>query len=74
MEELRLSSQWMALKTWIPCCSYEDSNSRARFATELVQGRLGWGPEQPDLMNGIPTHGREVGTRGSLRSFQPNFF
>jgi len=30
---------------------------------EDVQGQVGWGLGQPDLMGGNPAHGREVGTR-----------
>ena len=37
-----------------------------------VQGQLGWGPRQPDLvcdlLAGNPAHGREVGTEWSLKS------
>ena len=28
-----------------------------------VQGQVGWGFEQPDLVEGIPAHGRRAGTR-----------
>jgi len=28
-----------------------------------VQGQVGWGFEQPGLMEGVPTHGRTVRTR-----------
>ena len=33
-----------------------------------VQGQVGWGSEQPGLVEGVPAHGRGAGTRGSLRS------
>jgi len=33
-----------------------------------VQGQVGWGFEQPGLVEGVPAHGRGVGTR-SIRSF-----
>ena len=33
-----------------------------------VQGQAGWGFEQPGLVEGVPAHGRGVGTRGSVRS------
>ena len=29
----------------------------------IVQGQAGWGFEQPDLVEGVPAHGRGVGTR-----------
>jgi len=28
-----------------------------------VQGQVGWGFEQPGLVEGVPAHGRGVGTR-----------
>jgi len=28
-----------------------------------VQGQVGWGFEQPGLLEGVPAHGRGVGTR-----------
>ena len=28
-----------------------------------VQGQVGWGFEQPDLVEGVPAQGRGVGTR-----------
>ena len=28
-----------------------------------VQGQVGWSSEQPGLMEGVPAHGRGVGTR-----------
>ena len=28
-----------------------------------VQGQVGWGFEQPGLVEDVPAHGREVGTR-----------
>lgn len=34
-----------------------------------VQGSTGWGPEQPDLMSGIPVPGRGAGTGWSWRCF-----
>jgi len=34
-----------------------------------VQGQVGQGFEEPGLVEGIPAHGREVGTRGYIRSF-----
>jgi len=33
-----------------------------------VQGQVGWGFEQSGLVEGVPAHGREVGTRRFLRS------
>jgi len=33
-----------------------------------VQGQVGWGFEQPGLVEGVIVHGRGVGTRRSLRS------
>jgi len=33
------------------------------FYGEGVQGQVGWGFEQPDLVEGVPAHGRGVGTR-----------
>jgi len=33
-----------------------------------VQGQVGWGFEQSDLMEGVPAHGRGVGPRWSLMS------
>ncbi|GAB0177465.1 cAMP-dependent protein kinase inhibitor alpha [Grus japonensis] len=33
-----------------------------------VQGQVGWGFEQHDLVEGVPAHGRGDGTRSSLRS------
>jgi len=33
-----------------------------------VQGQVGWGFEQPGLVEGVPAHGRGIGTRWSLRS------
>jgi len=33
-----------------------------------VQGQVGWGFEQPGLVEGVPAHGRGVGTRLSIRS------
>jgi len=33
-----------------------------------VQGQVGRGFEQPGLMEGVPTHGRGVGMRLSIRS------
>jgi len=32
------------------------------------QGQVGWSSEQPGLVEDVPAHGREVGTRWSLRS------
>jgi len=32
-----------------------------------VLGQPGWGFEQPGLVEGVPAHGRGVGTRVSLR-------
>jgi len=32
-----------------------------------VQGQAGWGFEQPGLVEGVPAHGRGVGTRRALR-------
>jgi len=32
-----------------------------------VQGQVGWSSEQPGLVEGVPAHGRGVGTRWSLR-------
>lgn len=34
-----------------------------------AQGQMGWGPEQPDLMNGIPIPGRGTGAGWSLGCF-----
>jgi len=34
-----------------------------------VQGQIGWGFEQPELVEGAPTHSGEAGTRWSLRFF-----
>lgn len=28
-----------------------------------LQGQVGWGPQQPDLVSGIPDHGMVAGTR-----------
>jgi len=28
-----------------------------------VQGQVGWGSEQPGLVDGVPAHGKGVGTR-----------
>ena len=28
-----------------------------------AQGQAGWSSEQPDLVEGVPAHGRAVGTR-----------
>jgi len=33
-----------------------------------VQGQAGWGFEQPGLVEGVPVHGKVVGTRRCLRS------
>ena len=33
-----------------------------------VQGQVGWGFEQPGVVEGVPVHGRGVGTRWSVRS------
>jgi len=33
-----------------------------------VQGQVGWGFEQAGVVEGVPAHGRGVGTRWSLRS------
>ena len=33
-----------------------------------VQGQVGWGLEHPGLVEGVPAHGRGVGTRWSVRS------
>jgi len=33
-----------------------------------VPGQVGWSSEQPGLVEGVPAHGRGVGTRWSLRS------
>jgi len=30
---------------------------------ESIQGQVGWGFEQPGLMESVPPHGRGVGTR-----------
>ena len=35
---------------------------------EGIQGQVGWGPGQPKLIGGNPTHWREAETRWSLRS------
>jgi len=29
----------------------------------IIQGQVGWGFEQPGLVEGVPAHGRGVGTR-----------
>ena len=39
-----------------------------------VQGHVGWGPEQPDLVGGDPTHGRGVGAISLLGLLQPKPF
>ena len=31
--------------------------------SEGIQGQVGWGPGQPDLVAGNPAYGRAVGTR-----------
>jgi len=31
-----------------------------------VQGQVGWSSKQPGLVEGVPAHGRGVGTRWSL--------
>ena len=36
-----------------------------------VQGQVGWGFEQPDLMKDVPAHGRGAGLEGP---FQPKPF
>ena len=33
-----------------------------------VQGQVGWGSEQPGLVEGVPAHGRGVGAEWSVRS------
>jgi len=33
-----------------------------------VQGQFGWGFEHPGLVEGVPAHGRGIGTRWALRS------
>jgi len=33
----------------------------------MLDGRLGWGPRQPDLVGGDSIHGRGVGTERALR-------
>ena len=33
-----------------------------------AQGQVGWSSEQPGLVEGVPAHGRGVGTTWSLRS------
>jgi len=33
-----------------------------------VQGQVGWGFEQPGLVEGVPAHGRGVGTTQCSRS------
>lgn len=30
---------------------------------ESIQGQFGWGPTQPDLVQGVPAHGRGTETR-----------
>jgi len=32
-----------------------------------VQGQIGWSPEWPPLVKGVPAHGRGVATASSLR-------
>lgn len=39
-----------------------------------IQGQARWGSEQPSLLEGIPAHGKGLGTRWSLRSFQTKPF
>ena len=36
-----------------------------------IQGQVGWGSEQPDLVEGVPDHGRGVGLDDLYRSL-PN--
>lgn len=31
--------------------------------TKCIQGQVGWGPEQPDLVQGVPACGRGAGMR-----------
>ena len=33
-----------------------------------IQGQVGWGPGQPELVGGSPARGKRVGARRSLRS------
>ena len=41
---------------------------RCSAAKWSVQGQVGWGFEQPGLVEGVPAHGSGIGTRWSLRS------
>lgn len=43
-------------------------------ATTLKLFKAGWGFEQPGLVEGVIDHGREVGTRTSLKSLLLNTF
>ncbi|GAB0188788.1 hypothetical protein GRJ2_001344100 [Grus japonensis] len=43
-------------------------------APSPVQGQVGWGFGQPGLVEGVPAHGRGVGTRWSLRSLPTQTF
>ena len=42
--------------------------------TESVQGQVGWGPGQPELVGGSPAHGREMEHHGLYGLFQPKPF
>ena len=39
-----------------------------------IQGQVGWGPGQPELVGGSSAHGRELELDDLLSPFQPNLF
>lgn len=44
----------------VPC---NKTNLCMIMALKHLHGQVGWGIEQPGLMEGVPFHGRVVGTR-----------
>ena len=62
---------WMLVKHFRTFLHYEGGEALEQIARRgcgcplpgSVQGQAGWGFEQPDLVEGVPAHGRGVGTR-----------
>ena len=46
-----------------PTGAMATTSARASLGHGSVQGQVGWSSEQPGLVEGVPAHGRGVGTR-----------
>ena len=62
---VRLDIRW---KFFIQRVKEDAHGSEGCPISVSVQGQVGWGLRQPELVEGVPAHGRGVGTHQSLRS------